>query len=69
MEGKSVPPLDPALIIAGVLLAASIVGLAFVLAGGAPPRVNPATGRRAILVAGALGTLVAAALALTGVGA
>ena len=45
VEGKSVPPLDPALIIAGVLLAASILGLAFVLAGRRPATGEPGDGQ------------------------
>lgn len=56
--GRAVPPVDPAIAIAVVLLALGVLAVVFGLAGGSPPRVDPAAGRWALVVGGALGGIV-----------
>ena len=58
--GEAVPPIDPAVLIALVLLAGAVLGLSFGVAGGRLPRTDPRWSRFAVLtgsgVAGILGT-------------
>lgn len=61
-EGRATPPVDPAIIVAVILLVCAALGIAFTLGGGSLPRVDPATGRVATLggsaAAAALGALI-----------
>ncbi len=58
-EGEAVPPIDPAVLIALILLVGAVLGLTFGLAGGALPRTDPRWSRLALVsgsgVAGVLG--------------
>ena len=60
--GAQIPLLDPALLVAIVLLAGGVIGFAFVLGGGRPPLVETGVGRRVLAVSsvlgGALGVLI-----------
>ncbi len=60
--GAQIPLLDPALLVAIVLLAGGVIGFAFVLGGGRPPLVETGIGRRVLavgsVVGGALGVLI-----------
>jgi putative copper export protein/methionine-rich copper-binding protein CopC len=66
-EGRSVPPVDPAMLLAVLLLALGIAGLAFGLAGGVLPRTLPDASRPALIGAGTIGTLLGLAI-LVGAG-
>jgi hypothetical protein len=61
-EGRQVPPVDPVLVVAIVLLLLAVLGISYTLGGGSLPRVNPASSRTAVLaggvVAGALGLVL-----------
>jgi methionine-rich copper-binding protein CopC/putative copper export protein len=59
-SGRAMPPIAPSLAAAGAMLIAALITLAFVLAGGAIPRVEPRLGRAAALAA----SVSAAALGL-----
>jgi copper transport protein len=65
-EGRATPPIDPAAVVAIILLAAGALGLAFGLAGGALPRVDPATSRIAVVVGSMLGGIVGLTILLGG---
>ena len=52
-EGEAVPPLDPAVVIALILLVGAVIGLGFGLAGGTLPRTDPRWSRLAIVTGGA----------------
>ena len=53
--GAQIPLLDPALLVAIVLLAGGVVGFAFVVGGGRPPLVETGLGRRVLAVGSVLG--------------
>jgi hypothetical protein len=57
-----VPPIDPALLLAVLLLALGIAGLAFGLAGGVLPRTLPDASRPALLGASTVGALLGLAI-------
>ena len=61
-EGRTVPPVDPGLLLAILLLGLGIVGLAFGLAGGVLPRTLPDASRAALLGAGTVGALLGLAM-------
>jgi putative copper export protein len=65
-EGRATPPIDPAAIVAIILLAAAALGLAFGLAGGVLPRVDPATSRIAVVAGSILGGIVGVTILLGG---
>jgi len=65
-EGRATPPLDPAIIIALVLLAGAALGVAFALGGGSLPRVDPAASRVALLGGSLAGALSGALILLAG---
>ncbi len=67
-EGRATPPIDPVLVLAAVLLALGLVGVAFALGGGSLPRAHAATGRRAILASGAVAGALGVLLLAVGVG-
>ena len=48
-EGRATPPIDPAILVALILLIAAALGIAFTLGGGSLPRVDPANSRIAVL--------------------
>ncbi len=48
-EGRATPAIDPAIIVAVILLVGAALGFAFTLGGGSLPRVDPATSRIAVL--------------------
>ena len=48
-EGRATPPIDPAIVIAMVLLIGGIVAIAFAAGGGGLPRVDRAAGRVALV--------------------
>jgi copper transport protein len=58
--------LDPGMLVAAVLLLGSLVGLGYRLGGGGLPRTEPNLGRLALLVGGASGLALGAALLLWG---
>jgi hypothetical protein len=57
-EGRAVPPIDPAMLLAILLLGLGIVGLAFGLAGGVLPRTIADTSRPALVGASTVGALL-----------
>jgi hypothetical protein len=61
-QGRATPAIDPALIVAVLLLIGSVLGLAFGLGGGSLPRADRVTGRVALVggsvVGLALGVLI-----------
>jgi len=61
-DGRAVPPIDPALLLAVLLLALGIAGLAFGLAGGVLPRTLPDASRPALLGASTVGALLGLAI-------
>ena len=61
-DGRAVPPVDPALLLAVLLLALGIAGLAFGLAGGVLPRTLPDASRPALLGASTVGALLGLAI-------
>jgi putative copper export protein len=61
-DGRSVPPIDPALLLAVLLLGLGVVGLAFGLAGGVLPRTLPDASRPALLGASTVGALLGIAM-------
>jgi hypothetical protein len=65
-EGRLGPAIDPAAIVAIVLLVAAALGLAFGLGGGVLPRVDPSTSRISVLAAAVLAAVVGATILLGG---
>jgi hypothetical protein len=61
-EGRSVPPVDPGLLLAILLLCLGVAGLAFVLAGGVLPRTLPDASRPALLGASTVSALMGLAM-------
>jgi putative copper export protein/methionine-rich copper-binding protein CopC len=61
-EGRSVPPVDPGLLLAILLLCLGVAGLAFVLAGGVLPRTLPDASRPALLGASTASALMGLAM-------
>jgi copper transport protein len=63
-EGRRTADIDPALLVAIVLIAGGLLSLAYVLAGGQLPRVERTLGRRAViagaLIGGVLGVIMLA---------
>ncbi|HEY3523430.1 MAG TPA: hypothetical protein VGK63_06975, partial [Candidatus Limnocylindrales bacterium] len=67
-DGRATLPIDPALALAAVLLVGSLVGLAFAVAGGVLPLVEPTAGRRALLGGGIVGVVLAVVLTFGSIG-
>ena len=65
-EGRATPPIDPALVLAAVLLVATLVGVSFTVGGGRLPRSDPATSRVAVLSGAVVGSALGLVLALAG---
>ena len=65
-EGRALPPVDPGLVLAIVLLAVAVLGGSYALAGGALPRTNAATSRAALLGGSAVGAALALVVLVTG---
>lgn len=65
-EGRATPALDPAIIVAVILLIGAALGTAFTLGGGSLPRVDPATSRIAVLGGSAAGAVLGALVLLGG---
>jgi copper transport protein len=61
-DGRAVPPIDPGLLLAVLLLALGIAGVAFGLAGGVLPRTLPDASRPALLGAGTVSALLGLAI-------
>jgi hypothetical protein len=66
-EGRATPFIDPAVLVAILLLALGILGLGYGLAGGVLPRTLPDASRPALLGAGALGAILGLAILATGI--
>ncbi|HET7026671.1 MAG TPA: copper resistance CopC family protein [Candidatus Limnocylindrales bacterium] len=67
-EGRATLPIDPAVTAAILLFALGLLATVFAFAGGCLPRVEPRTGRLALLVGGPLGAALGAAMLLVGPG-
>ncbi|HEU4572720.1 MAG TPA: copper resistance protein CopC, partial [Candidatus Limnocylindrales bacterium] len=65
-EGRATPPIDPATASAILLLAFGLLATVFAVAGGRLPRVEPRTGRLALLVGGPLGAAAGLAMLVAG---
>lgn len=65
-EGRATPAIDPAAVVAVILLLAAVLGLAFSLGGGALPRVDPATSRIAVMGGSTVGAIVGIAILVWG---
>jgi hypothetical protein len=65
-SGRSVPPLDPVVLLAALLLLGGLAAGAFVLAGGAVPGVDRAVGRVASLAGSAISVALGLVLVLGG---
>jgi copper transport protein len=63
-NGAAEPPLDPVLLIAVVLMAAGVLGLAYWLGGGVLPRCNEAVSRLALPAGGVVSALLGVAILL-----
>jgi hypothetical protein len=63
-NGVAGPPVDPILVIAVVLLAAGVLGLAYWLGGGVLPRCNEAVSRLALPAGGVVSALLGVAILL-----
>ena len=59
-EGRQVPPIDPGLLVAVLLLILGVLGLGFAAAGGVLPRTLPDASRPALLGAGIVGVVLGA---------
>jgi putative copper export protein/methionine-rich copper-binding protein CopC len=66
-EGRATTFLDPALVVAILLLALGILGLGFGIAGGVLPRTLPDASRPALLGAGALSAILGLTILLAGI--
>ena len=64
--GRAVPPLEPGIVVAALLLASALLALGFVLAGGRVPRADPRAGRSAMLVGGLVGGALGIAILVSG---
>jgi hypothetical protein len=67
-NGVAGPPVDPILVIAVVLLAAGVLGLAYWLGGGVLPRCNEAVSRLALPAGGVVSALLGVAILLASPG-
>jgi copper transport protein len=67
-EGRAEPPVDPAIAAALLLLGLGLLATVFAVAGGRLPRVEPRTGRLALLLGGPLGAALGVAMLLLGPG-
>jgi copper transport protein len=65
-DGRATPALDPAAIVAVILLVAAALGVAFALGGGVLPRVDAAAGRVSVVAGSVLGAAVGATILLSG---
>jgi copper transport protein len=65
-EGRAAPAIDPAAVVAIILLVAAVLGLAFTLGGGVLPRVDPATGRVGLTAGSILGAILGVTILLGG---
>jgi copper transport protein len=64
--GRATPPIDPLFAIAAILIIAAVLGLAYVLAGGVVPRVEPRAGRLATLGGAVVGAALGIILLISG---
>ena len=64
-EGRATPVIDPAAIIAVLLLVGAALGFAFTLGGGSLPKVDPAASKIAVL-SGSAASVILGALILFG---
>lgn len=65
-EGRATPPLDPALVVAGLLLALGVLALGYALAGGVLPHTLADASRPALLGASAVAIILGLAVIVVG---
>jgi copper transport protein len=65
-EGRATLAIDPAVVVAVILLVAAAIGVAFALGGGALPRVDAAASRVSIIAGSVVGAILGATILLGG---